>query len=250
MIKKAITGIITNSLVGAIIAFGFGNRIPNIRYRKFRFEFPPGFKNNTLKAYLFWGLYESAELRLLTKYLDSNFDIIELGSSIGVVATHAASRLDMDRKLISVEANPNLLTTIKNNVARNNPKFKNHKVLHVAIKYNAEEVSFGVSVNTTASKINDGVDSTSDVTVKAVSLSDISKELKQFTLICDIEGAEVEILTFDKDALNRCRHLFIELHKTDFGKKEYSVEDLNRILLTDHHFNLVERDGNVFYYKR
>lgn len=50
-------------------------------------------------ARIFWRFYERAELKLVARYLPSNVDVVELGSSLGVVALRIASRLDSGRAL-------------------------------------------------------------------------------------------------------------------------------------------------------
>ena len=68
-------------------------------------------------------------------------------------------------------------------------------------------------------------------------------------MICDIEGAEIEILLKDKEALNNCKFIFIELHKTKLLNIEYSVEDLHG-LIESNGFKLEDRYGSVFYYSK
>ena len=67
---------------------------------------------------IFWGFYESAELRLIRKHLPATLDVVELGGSLGVVAAHIGQRLEPGRQLISVEANPALIEALRTNITR------------------------------------------------------------------------------------------------------------------------------------
>src|SRR2546423_14009346 len=62
-----------------------------------------------VKASLFWGFYESAEIRFVRQYLRRDCDAVELGSSLGVVSCNVRRRLMPRRRLVCVEANPRLL---------------------------------------------------------------------------------------------------------------------------------------------
>src|SRR4051794_25130001 len=74
------------------------------------------FVKPSTKAALFWGFYESAERRFVTRYLRRDLDVVELGGSIGVVSSLIASRLEGHARLISVEANPGLIDVLSSNV--------------------------------------------------------------------------------------------------------------------------------------
>ena len=59
-----------------------------------------------VRTLVFWGIYETAELRLIERHLPRDIDVIELGGSIGVIAAQIAGHLIPGTRLISVEANP------------------------------------------------------------------------------------------------------------------------------------------------
>jgi len=74
-----------------------------------------------VKAKLFLRGYEHDEIRFVKRHLRRDLDVIELGSSLGVVAAHIARKLDPGRRLVCVEANPALLKSIWTNVHQNAP---------------------------------------------------------------------------------------------------------------------------------
>src|ERR1700730_12780210 len=83
-VKRVIARIICHPLIGRIISLVFRDRIPSrgsLIHTKDKAVVP------SVKAALFWGLYESAEVRFVKEFLRSDLDVIELGSSLGVVTS-------------------------------------------------------------------------------------------------------------------------------------------------------------------
>jgi hypothetical protein len=71
-----------------------------------------------LVASIFWGLYESAEVRFVRRYLDPDLDCLELGSGIGLVSRVIAEALQPGRLLVCLEAREDLLACARENVDR------------------------------------------------------------------------------------------------------------------------------------
>src|SRR5689334_8344200 len=71
-------------------------------------------------ASIYWGFYESAEIRFIHKYLRHDLPIIELGTSVGIVA--CISRKKNSEQLVCVEANPELIAVIEKNFELNQVK--------------------------------------------------------------------------------------------------------------------------------
>jgi len=78
-LKLLIAKILCSSLMGVCINTIFRGVLP---LKGCRFYV----KNldSKIKASIFWGIYESAEIRFIKKYIDDQYDIVDLGSSIGV----------------------------------------------------------------------------------------------------------------------------------------------------------------------
>ncbi len=68
--------------------------------------------------------------------------MIEFGGAMGVVACLTNKRLIHPEKHIVVEANPEILSLLKDNRDRNNCQFT---ILHGAIAYGTEEVTFNLN---------------------------------------------------------------------------------------------------------
>ena len=88
---------------------------------------------------LYWGLYESAEIRFVQRYVGDDVDVVELGSSLGVVSCQIASQLSGDTRLVCVEANEEMLPTLRRNIA-NNTSLRKVRCVHGAIDYSGDAI--------------------------------------------------------------------------------------------------------------
>jgi FkbM family methyltransferase len=253
MIKRIVFKIMCNQITGWLILFLFKDRLPNLRYSRFRFDITKANIDKKLIASIFWGFYESAEIRFVEKYFDGQIDAIELGASSGIVSSHIVSKFqNRSRRLVGVEANKILSETWHKNVERHKQANVNIDMLNNAIHYGAESVSFAASNNTTESRVLvGGTNSGEVVKVNSISLGELvrNQSLLDYALFCDIEGAELQIFLNETDSLINCKQLFIELHESYEGSKKFAIDDIN-MLIQKKGFLLVERHGPVFYYNR
>jgi FkbM family methyltransferase len=249
--KKLVFRLLCNPFIGKIISIIFNYNIPNCKYGFKRYKTPKNYCNDTVRAMIFWGFYEGAEMRLIQQYLPKDIPVVELGSSLGIVSSTAIGCLNTNTPYTCVEANPYLKDFIDFNIKKHNPSKTNFRVLNAAIAYNTDGyIEMSISKNNTESSIVNSSDYSNHKTtkVKAVTLNEIIAE--PYTLICDIEGAEIDVMENDVEALKNCKHLFIELHKTKYQNKHYDVSDLKNIITSKLGFSLAIADGNVFYYKK
>jgi FkbM family methyltransferase len=250
--KKLIFNILCNGITGTIILLLFGKRIPNLRHKGFRFTVSPSVEKR-IAASVFFGFYESAEIRFVQKFFQGDIDVIELGASSGIVSAYITSRFtDNSKQLVSVEANEKLRSVWLENVRRTNRFDTTTILLNNAVYYDADSVSFFVSDNATESRVETGAGNRSNqVTVPAITLGKITAihNMKEFALFCDIEGAEIQVLVNEsEDTLLKCKHLFIELHETTYKGQRYSVAQLDE-LIQSKGFAVVEKHGPVIYYR-
>lgn len=202
-------------------------------------------------ALLYWGLYERAEINYIDKYLSTGLDVIELGSSMGVVSLHIVQKQQQGKRLICVEANPYLIDTIKSNLRTNAPRAA-VEVLNRVISYgNAGETNFSVCSDTLVSSVTGPSDDTM-ISIKSCTLGELLGEfgIKDYALVSDVEGAEAGFILQDGEALSGCREMIIELHSTDFKDKKYSAEDFREMLETTHGFKLITKCGAVYAFRR
>lgn len=252
MVKKVISDTLNSAPLGQLIYKVFKSKVPNLRYRGYSFTVPVEASSFRIVSMIFWGFYEAAETRLIRKYLRPDVPVIEIGSSIGVVSSIAISRLQNDAFFVGVEANYKIFGAIRSNIDRHNQNGCPYKLLNKAISYQQAEMFLHTSTDSTESYlVQNRTHAETDLKVDKVRLIDVVNdfELKEFTLISDIEGSEIEFILNDKKALCRCTAMIIELHSTNYEGRSYSVADLVK-LISDQGFVLIERDGLVFYFER
>lgn len=220
-LKSLIANLLTLGFVGKIVAYVFSNMIPNRGY-VIKTDYPE--ITDKTKAAIFLGLYEKAERTFVRKYVNNDLDIIELGSSIGVVSIEAGRKLT-DRKLICVEPNPNFKRIIEDNLSANG--IRNFHVVSAALSSQGDYISFKPGESNIVGKVTNESDKDA-IKVKSISLSDIVKDfnVENFALICDIEGAEADLIINDADALHKCRLIIMEVHKSTFNDVPYDVDDI------------------------
>jgi len=249
-LKQAVARVLCNPLVGRFLSVVFRDRIPSFGIRVLT--------NNkaiipSIKASLFWRIYESAEIRFVKKYLRADLDAIELGSSIGAVTAHILQVLERDRRLVCVEANPYLTDALRQNVEQNNDG-KEVIIIHGAI---ADETDIGSSINLFLGADNTvsqtAKETPTSVPVPAFSLTSILHAGQigaDFTLISDIEGAEINFILKDAGVLRNCRQLIIELHETELDSTIFTVDRLRMLLQNSHGFRMISNHGPVCVFEK
>jgi FkbM family methyltransferase len=112
-VKVGVAKLLCRPVIGRVIAHLTGDAIPS---QGVRIVTSARSMSPTTKAAIFWGLYETSELRFLRQYLVPDLDVVDLGASIGVAAAHAAPRLNSGARYLAVEANPSLQATLAHNL--------------------------------------------------------------------------------------------------------------------------------------
>lgn len=246
-VKSIIKDLLCSKFVVNVIVLLFPRKLPNIRYSHQRYLFPISKFNYRVVGSLFWGFYEAAEMRLISSYLKKGFDVVELGSSAGVVSSIVSRKMSSNKKFICVEANPEMIPFIQENLKDENGVF----ILNKAIAYGKKEILFSIEDNHTSSRIQgDTTNNSSGMKlISTISLREIIDEYKlnEFVLVSDIEGAEFELIKNEGEILKNCKQIFIELHNDYNGA--FNVEILKE-LISNLGFNPIKIDGNVFLFEK
>lgn len=251
-IKVAVAKALTHPMLGRMIGAVFGDSIPN---KGRRIQTHNAAITPSTKAALFWGFYESAELRML-RFLPNNLPVVELGASIGVMGAHAASKLQPGTRYVAVEANLELMRSLLENIDTNAPHV-DLQAVYGAIDYRVAHgtpVPFAIGDSNISSRL--GVDGDSNVpTVHLSTLLQEQRIVGPYVLISDIEGAEAMMLQYDGEALERCQVAIIELHSTvaegkaRLDRREVSVGQMvDRFL--DLGFRVLAQRGPVYTFAR
>ncbi len=164
-----------------------------------RFEAPRHLVSDVLRCRMLFGRYERPERDLVRTHLDPSCPIIELGGGLGVVACLINRRLHDPERHVVVEANPQLLPVLEANRQRNSARFA---ILHGAIAYGRTTAAlrFGADcLSTTAGDAEEGL------RVPTFTLRDLFAQFPYdgCVLVCDIEGAEIDLVANDADVLQR-----------------------------------------------
>ena len=174
-----------------------------------------------------------------------------MGGSCGVVTAHLAAPLQSGKRIISVEANKKLRTIWEKNSKRHNINNAELILLNNAVHYGSDSVSFQMSNNTTESgTFKQGDINSNVIAIDAITLSKIvdTYKLKDYVLVCDIEGSEVEIFLNETIALDSCSSILIELHPIKYTDTFYSIESLVK-LIDNRSFALKDSYGPVHYFE-
>jgi hypothetical protein len=113
-------------------------------------------------------------------------------------------------------------------------------------------VNLVLGKDTTESHLDYSDAGTTTVAVPAYSLSEILDHyhIGDYSLVCDIEGAEAGFINGDDRSLDRCMQMIIELHETTWAGQHVSVAEMKADILERHHFRLEAQHGAVFVFSR
>jgi FkbM family methyltransferase len=211
-----------------------------------RFTIPPRSPFAALKA-IRKGVYEAPERRMVAKWLPRDLPVVELGGSYGIVSHHIRKHISDEQKLVILEANPQLLPICRGNVDLAGQTEKT-RVLGAALAYGDDPtIRFAVSDGVHDSHIASTVDTGLVVDVPAVTLSSLLDRegiIGSYSLVCDIEGSEFDLLLHDKAALARCACMVLEFHPPPFMDRGSSVSEFLR-MVTEAGFTIVDYDALV-----
>ena len=180
------------------------------------------------------------ERRAVTRYLRRDLPVIELGGSMGVVACVTNKLLQNPRAHVVVEANPRAAAQLGHNRRLNGCEFE---IVNCAIAYGTSSVNFRPSTNMAGSSITRPGDEM-PVTVDAIQLGRIveGRGLGPFSLICDIEGVEYDLVRQEIAVLAKAHTIIMETHARYIG------EDKLRLMmakLAEAGFKIIEEIGFV-----
>jgi FkbM family methyltransferase len=186
--------------------------------------------------------YEHSERAAARAFLDPASPVIELGACLGVVSCIVNRMLKNPDRHVAVEANPRMVERLRRNGQRNGSRFA---IVDRAIAY--DDGPFHVSDNVLASGMKANG---SPIAVAKINIREIAERpgFAEFTLICDVEGTEVEIVEQEGELLSqRCRLFMLETHESEIG--EAPIQGM-RARLEALGFCLARRIGHTSVYNR
>lgn len=158
--------------------------------------------------------YEAKEAEAALRVVREGDVVIELGAGIGYMSTLVASKRAIN-SVHAFEANPHLIPYIQKVHAANG--LDNAHVTHAILGKRKGEVDFYVRDDLLASSMSvmEGEVDPPATKVPVLNAKQVFKDLKPTVLICDIEGAEVDLIpALDMTGL---RAAIIETHPQWIG---------------------------------
>jgi FkbM family methyltransferase len=199
-----------------------------------------GVEDSATRIELVTGTYEAAERRAVDRYVQRDLPVVELGGSMGVVAC-VTNRLLLDRTAhVVVEANPLAIPYLERNRQLNGCQFG---IVNRAIAYEVDTITFRPATDLAGSSIT-RPGPQSPVTVAAGRLGELVQErgFHRFTLVCDIEGLEYDLVFQEAAVLVKAGTIIMETHARFIGEDKFRTM-MNK--LEELGFRLVEQIGFV-----
>jgi FkbM family methyltransferase len=244
--KIRIGELLSNPVLGALISSGSRNRIRN---RGVIIDTSNPAFTAAVKARLAFGIYESAEIRFIRKYLRGCSRVLELGAGLGVTAAHILEVVTPGAQLVCIEANPNLLAALQATTMtaaeRNGAKVK---TIHGAVPLDPHVHSSSIVLTLGDSHLGSRVgssgvsDSERQIRVPTVDLTELIRGWTDYALVCDIEGAEAALILSAQPILTGASRLVIELHETTYEGTAVTIADLREALLEMGFLLVAERE--------
>jgi FkbM family methyltransferase len=247
-VKVRIGQLLSKPVLGTLVSSASGNRIRN---RGVVIDTSPPAFTSIVKAQLAFGIYESAEIRFIRKYLRGRSRVLELGASLGVTAAHILDVAAPGAEVVCVEANPYLMAALRTTTAIAAQRVgATARTIHGAVPPNPNVGSGAVVLTLGGSHLDSRVglagvgDPGRQLRIPAVDLAEVVRNWTDYALVCDIEGAEAALILSAQPVLTGASRLVIELHDTAYGGAAVTVADLRKALLSMG-FLLVAEKGRV-----
>jgi FkbM family methyltransferase len=147
-----------------------------------------------------------------------------------------------------VEANPDLIPVLRQNLAKNHPG-RRVEVIHAMVGDSVGMGELQVDRSTLRSSRTVGGRA---VAVPSLRLVDIVSRINPgpYSLVCDIEGAEASFLDNPAGVLDRCTCIIMEGHPTSSGGRDLGLEEVLSMPLRLPGWRQVDRYGAVAVYLR
>lgn len=247
--KDLFIRLVLNDRVGRLIGKVFRDSIP---FRGCRICTRSSFVQPSTKAWLFFGLYERAEVDQVRAFVEPCSTVLECGGSIGVNSVQIARRIGPGGRLIVIEPNGELCGLLRQNLARNCPRVET-TLVNAAVSYSGKPVrlTYERAANSLRGVARDSGGANSIDGIESVTLRDLVElfGLEDYILVSDMEGAEAEMFLCDGESVRRAKRIISELDPGDHQGEIVSVER-QIATLRDLGFRVVHRHGNRMVFER
>lgn len=172
--------------------------------------------------------YEAPEADMVSKYLSFGQNVIELGGCYGIISALIRKQIGPDAKHIIVEADPSLAKICATNANLENTNNRAELVVAAVDYSGAKEISFAKGQNA-----HDGHVANSGEPGFVVATTTLAEQIKklpdnEYILVCDIEGAELELSINEKKALSQAYLIILETHSDIYPRKNLDYEKMQK----------------------
>ncbi len=167
-----------------------------------------------LRGSLWLHRYEEPERLAIVRFLDPDLPVLELGASVGGMSCLINRRLSNPEAHVAVEPSPQLLPLLARNREVNRASFTS---VQAAVAYGSASLSFSPGPD----NLEGRVDVDGGVTVPTATVQELLDRFRfeRVTLVCDVEGMEVELWAHESHVIaDRVAWLIIELHSWIYGQ--------------------------------
>ena len=172
--------------------------------------------------------YEAPEAEMVRKYLSLGMNVIELGGCYGVISALIRKQIGPDATHIIVEANPSLAKICGFNANLDNTN-NIADIVVAALDYSgASKVTFMPGKSVHGGRIANDGELGFDVPTTTLSEQVLKLPKKQYTLVCDIEGAELDLFQNEQKALSGAYFLILETHPKIYPRNQLDYEKIKK----------------------
>lgn len=162
---------------------------------------------------IYLGEYERKEAEIVSRCLDKDDVVMEVGAGIGFLSAYCAKRIGNDR-VFAYEANPALMEVVARTYAANGV----HPTIRNAMLGNGPgRTRFYVDAEFWASSANTRREQATEIEVEQIDLNEEIARVRPTFMIVDIEGGEADL--FALADLSCVRKICVETHAHVLGNE-------------------------------
>lgn len=171
-----------------------------------RISTDPAMLPRFVRSALFKETYEDYERQLVQEHLKPGDRVLEIGAGIGFISLLCA-KICGPENVVSYEANPLLEPIIRANYALNGmtPSLRMR-----AITTDGQPIAFFRNNNIVSSSVKERQGFSERLEVQSDAFDEVIRKQRPDTIIMDVEGAEIELLS--QSALEGIKRIVVEVH--------------------------------------
>ena len=196
-----------------ILGWYFDNFVKQYNFEGLKLSIPKDLTDRKFRARFVVNSYEWREIYLLNKHLSKDAKILELGGAFGLVSCISNQKLNVKDNHIVIEANPDVIKTLKENRDINGCKFE--VIEGLISKYGDKDFYLKDNIIGSSAYRKTG----RKVRVKSFTFDEIEheKQISFDTIIMDIEGGEYDFIIENEKKLKQLKMILIEFHPKFIG---------------------------------